>query len=357
MKKSGVTVTPQEFDSLKPEWDRLALRHRLPTLSHAWIRASLSALDPGDTPLLIALKGRDGALRAGGALVKSPDTSYLRFLSSYALPEPAYVIADDAAAERDLFKALRRIGLPLELRRIPTTHFAPATLGRALGGAALRVLRSEGGSPYLPLAGSWDDFEAALPPNRRSDLRRAYRKAAALGTIEHEISASDSKTAPALLSRYIELERYSWKYDAGTAIEIDPKAHRFFQALTESPARLVFGFVRLNGVTVAAQIMLDFADTLWVLKTAFHNEYRGCSPGVILMNEAVKFGFHNGSQVFEFLGFEEPWLQVWSRGKREYQTLRLYTYSPQGVRELCRDAWLTLSRRFRNTVPALPAHS
>ncbi|MFM1847104.1 MAG: hypothetical protein RL417_578 [Pseudomonadota bacterium] len=321
-------------------------------MSHAWTSAMLRSLLPDEKSKILLVRGTDHELLAAGAFVKSPRSPFLRFLGNHAVPEPTYILASDREAEGLLIKEVRRLGFPLELTRMPADLFNPDELGSALGRPALRVLRPEGGSPWLPLGGTWAEFEASLPANRRSDLRRAQRKAEGHGALTYRILTPIDDHRGHLLQRYIDLEKNSWKYDAGSAIELDEPALRFFNALTESPLRIVFGFLEIDGVTAAGQIMLDYANSLWVLKTAFHKDFRRCSPGVLLMHEAVKFGFSQGYDAFEFLGFEEPWLQVWTRGVHSYLTVRLYTSSPHGIAALCRDGGRSLLRRI-NSLPRL----
>ena len=355
MKLGVFSIAPHEFPALEPEWNSLALPLRQPTLSHQWVQAMLSALMPGDTPFILALRDKQGRLQAGGALVREAGSRYLRFLSNYAVPEPGYIIASNSNAQRQLFKAMRRLGHPLELTRIPFELFDQNELGASLGGGALRLIRPEGGSPWLPLEGTIEGFEQGLSATRRSDLRRARRKAEALGTVSSSLIQATQATAPTFLARYIELERHSWKYEAGSAILLDRKAHRFFSALTASTLPLVFGFLTIDETVVAGQIMIDYADTLWVLKTAFHKDFRSCSPGVLLMHEAVSYGLSKQRYAFEFLGFDEPWLRLWSQGMREYKTLKIYTYSRRGIAELCRDGVALITRRLKPTPIPLPA--
>jgi len=343
-------ISVEEFMHIEAEWDALAERYRLPTLSHAWMKASLQSLVPGDTPRVVTLRSSDGELLGGVCLVETHNSRYLRFLGNYAVPEPTYLVAKDIDAERRIFRAIRSRGLPLYLDRVPVNLCDIPTLGGSLGPAALRIVRPEGGSPWLPLEGSWDQFESSLSAQRRSDLRRAARKASTLGPISFELAEPSTAEAPKMLQRYRELERNSWKYNAGTTIEQDQKADRFFSALTSGPLKLRFGFMQIGDSTVAGQIMADYGNKIWVLKTAFHQDFRSCSPGVLLMHEAIRSAFTLQRGGFEFLGFEEPWLSVWTRGVREYRTIRLYTYSARGASVLCHEMWESLKRRLRPAI-------
>lgn len=340
-------VSVSKFKCIGAEWNGLAARHRLPTVSHDWMVAALASLDPNDKPRLVIHRSSRGELIAGACLVEEENARYLRFLGNYPVPEPTYLVARDVEAEQNIIRAIRSLGMPLNLDRVPVELCDLRQLRGAFGPAALRIVRAEGGSPWLPLDGSWAAFESSLSPQRRSDLRRAQKKAVSRGPLTFELIGADEGSADEMLERYITLERDSWKFEAGTAIELDRKAARFFHALTRTQLNLRFGFLRIGELTVAGQIMVDYADTHWVLKTAFHQDFRNCSPGVLLMHEAIKSAFEQGRRAFEFLGFEEPWLSVWTRGVREYRTVRLYTYSSRGASVLCQAMWEGLKRRLR----------
>lgn len=342
-----------DFPALKKEWNECATPQRLPTLTHEWTSAAIAALEPEDLPFILVTRDRTGKLTGAAPFVRRNGATHLTLLGNDAVPEPAGCLFNDVATLKLLLGRARRLGFPLKLNRVPVELLSPNDLRERAGGGLLLKTSSEGGSPRLPLSGSFADFESALSAQRRSDLRRAQRRAASLGQVEYEISTLAGESARAALERFFDLERRSWKARARTTIAHDRRATRFFYALTEHLPQLTVGWISIGGRTAAGTLALEYGDAVWILKTAYDEELRTCSPGVLLMHTLVQRAFDAGLSSFEFLGYEERWLELWTRGVRNYYTAHLYTYSPRGAAALWDDCFSALRRRLRggNSVP------
>ena len=315
-------------------------------MTHEWHKAALKALHPEDVPYIVMLMGSFGELRGVAPLVQRHDTDSLRFLSSIAIPEPAAVLADSEESLRTLISGVKELGFPLELGRIPADIWEPELLQGSLGRLPFHVIREEGGSPWLQVQPEWEEFEQGISGRRRSDLRRSYRQAEAHGELSVEFLSASEGNPKELLERYIEVERCSWKSLAETTILDWPRMYRFFEHLIENYPGIVFGFLFLGGKPAAAQIGVIHARTLWVLKIAFHEDFRKCSPGVILMHEMIRYAHERRLQFFEFLGYEENWIRTWTTESRRYYTLNLYPYSQRGLTRLGKDVVANLKTRY-----------
>lgn len=317
-------------------------------LSFAWHRAALAALEPDDTPHIVLLPGDSGSIRGIAPLVHRDGARYMTLLANDAVPEPAAAIAADPAALTALLRGVRRLApAAVRLNRVPDEVLSADRFGAALSNGFLTITHAEGGSPWLPISGTWTDFERSLASQRRSDLRRARRKAEECGAIKFQILRTGDAAAQEELRRFTDLERLSWKRGAGTTIIHDSRAHRFFSALCSEFDSLVFGFMDIGGHTAAGLIALEYRGTLWVLKTAYDDRFRNCSPGILLMHEIIRHAFDSGYNAFEFLGFEEPWMRLWTKESRSYYSAMLYTYSPRGVTALCGEIWSKVREKLR----------
>lgn len=342
-----------DFPALRHEWNKLAIGHRLPTLSHEWCTAALAALEPHDEPSIILTRSKSGDLTGAAPLLRRSNAPYLTLLGNDSVPEPAFLLFADQESLRIILARARRLGFPLRLGRIPHAILSSDDLRKFGTGGLLVKISSEAGSPCLPIHGEFNEFEAGLSAQRRGDLRRARRRADSLGPVQFDIAPVARVSARAALERFIELERRSWKATAGTSIAHDRRAHRFFSALVAELPEVLAAWITIGGRTVAGTLAMEYAGSMWILKTAYDEEYRACSPGVLLMHELVRRAFDLRLETFEFLGVEERWLELWTREVHSYYTADLYTYSPQSAAALWQTCCIALRRRLRRS-PSLP---
>jgi hypothetical protein len=72
---------------------------------------------------------------------------------------------------------------------------------------------------------------------------------------------------------------------------------------------------------VAAQLSVEYADRLWVLKIGYDERWSRCSPGWQLLAETMRDAFDRRLRSYEFLGSDEPWLHGWKTQSRELDTV------------------------------------
>ncbi len=319
---------------LEREWDALALEFQNPLLTHEWFAACAAAVSSPDELMIILV--RDGeALVAAAPMVKvhRRGVRRLEMLGSSTLQEPSGFLFRDEESLNELLRALTAQRLPIRLGRIAADS-PEIRLARGLS-APLRgvTVRRQSASPWLLIDRPWEDFEAGISSSRRSSLRRARRRLDQMGEVQIQVESPTEETVESYLREFVNVEATGWKGRLGTAIQSDPRSARFFTSYVHAAARtgaLRFFFLRVDGQAVAGILAVEHARRLWVLKVGFDETWAHCSPGILLMHEAIRWAFSKGLSDFEFLGTDEPWIHMWTSARRAYVLHDYYPFSIDG---------------------------
>jgi CelD/BcsL family acetyltransferase involved in cellulose biosynthesis len=188
------------------------------------------------------------------------------------------------------------------------------------------VVRDSIGSPSVPLPAGADP-EAVLNPGRRSDLRRARRRADRRGELTFDLVSPALTELPGLLEETWRVEAASWKGAAGTALSADSARGRFFVHYLTLAARtdsVRVALARLDGRAVASQLATVVDGRLWLFKIGFDQAVADCSPGHLLMLEVLRGAVAEGLSSVELMGRPEPWTQMWTQQVRPCISLRYY---------------------------------
>jgi hypothetical protein len=245
-----------------------------------------------------------------------------------------------------LGEVLAGLHCPLSFDRIPAQSALVPALQAAMRGRGLVVVRPAAPSPTLMLGAEWSEPEAQFNAGRRSDFRRAARKAAELGEVEYELACPAPADFDARFAEAIAVEMGGWKQSAGTAIAADPVKAAFFRAYLGAECRagaLRIGLMRIGGKAVAMQLGVVHDARLWLYKIGYDEAYRQCSPGTLLMLHTVGEAARGGLCAVELLGAPEPWITaLWTREERPCLRVRTYPMTLAGLAALAGDtlAWL-----------------
>jgi CelD/BcsL family acetyltransferase involved in cellulose biosynthesis len=197
---------------------------------------------------------------------------------------------------------------------------------------------------------SWIDPASRFNSGRRSDFRRAARRAGEFGEVSFEMLAPGPDAFDALFDEAIAVEARSWKRAAGTALAVDPAREKFFRAYFRSACEeglLRIAFMRIDGRAVAMQIALESLGRYWLFKIGFDEEFERGSPGTLLMLHAIGWAAQRGLKSYELLGNVEPWIaQLWTREQRDCVRLRTYPCNPRGAFAFAADALAWLRNRL-----------
>jgi CelD/BcsL family acetyltransferase involved in cellulose biosynthesis len=321
------------LDAVRGYAAQLAPAATLPTQHGSWIEAfALTFARRGGLRILVAARG-DRAL-ALLALVRHPDTPYFEMLNLAKLYEPADVLCADPAALPPLAGSLAEHSKLLLFHRLPADSPLVGPLKQAMRGRGLIITRPDVSWPVIPLDARWVEPERQLNAGRRSDLRRARRRAEALGPVSLEMLSPAPETLSPLLAEAYAIEAAGWKGAAGSALAMDPMLGEFFRHYAAAAARdgiLRLGFLKIGDQRAAMLLAVELAQRLWLLKIGYDEQFARCSPGMLLVSETVRDAARRGLKAYEFLGEPAEWTRVWTRVERRCIALHAFSLRLQGL--------------------------
>jgi CelD/BcsL family acetyltransferase involved in cellulose biosynthesis len=269
--------------------------------------------------------------------------------------EPVDALCADAAAATRLAQVLARQGRPLTLDRVPANSTLLKPLQAACKGKAWVTVKPAIACPTIALDERWREPEACFNSGRRSDFRRAARRAAEFGPVTFEILSPAPEQFDALFDEAVAVEQSSWKKEAGTAMAMDRAKESFFRAYFRAcceNGQFRVAFMRIDGKAVAMQLAVESCERFWLFKIGFDEAYAKCSPGTLLMLHTLRHAACNDLRAYELLGNIEPWIaEFWTREQHACVRLRTYPFNFRGAVAFVADAanwlrsWVTRSGR------------
>lgn len=268
--------------------------------------------------------------------------------------EPSDLIWDSAASLKVLAEALASQPFPLCLERVPIGSPSIAALRRAYAGRGVILQTEVMPTPMIDLGPCQSDSTTCLNVGRRSDFRRAARRAESFGAVEFEIHAptTEFELQPLIREAYA-VEAASWKAGAGTALTTDLVQGAFFThftkaALAEGIVRIAF--MRIDGQAIAMQIAVEWQRRFWLLKISYDQTYAWCSPGQLLMWHTLQHAIRAGSLSYELLGILSNWTKQWASEERRYVRVRAIPFSATVFRMLARKSIRSFCSGLRQIV-------
>jgi CelD/BcsL family acetyltransferase involved in cellulose biosynthesis len=286
---------------------------RFPTQTAAWMEAYLAAF-PARVETVEVEGARAVLLRRGP----------LRELVGRHVLEPTDVVWRDEEAARDLATALADTPVVIH-QLVADSPLVPRM--RAL-------TRPAPPCPVVHLDERWLQEGGALSRRRASDLRRAARRAEGLGGIEVELQSPAPEAADAAVARVAAVEDKSWKGEEGTSLARDAARRSFFVNYARRAAAggiLRCAFLRIGSADAAAQLGVEWDNAYWLFKIGFDAKFAKCSPGQLLMLEAIRAAAARGLDRCEFLGAAAPWTEMWTREARQTLSLLALPRTPRGL--------------------------
>jgi len=246
-------------EALVGAWSRLELAAQLPTQLYAFA-ASLSETLLADAPLALLIASTGNGVSALLPLCRGRGYfARWRAIGPQELSEPVDALYTDDDGAALLAETLSRQSRPLLLDRIPATSGLVPALRGAMKGRGWLSVRPAVPTPTITLDESWKSPEARFNSGRRSDFRRAARRAGELGAVTYEMLSPSADQFDALFDEAIGVEVRSWKKEAGTAIAVDGGKESFFRDYFRSACRqgsFRVAFLRIDGQAVAMQMGL-----------------------------------------------------------------------------------------------------
>lgn len=344
-----------ELDDLSRDWERLAALSGRPMQDFAWCRACASAFVSGQN-LRIVTVGTASRTTAIAPLVRQPERggrltllSRLALLGVDELYEPMEFLFSDPGALTALAGAVARAGASLFLKRVPAESPIIQALRRAYRWRGLVVSRSVPGSPWIPLDAGWLQPEWQLTSGRRSAVLRARRMAEKMGPVQFELHCPGPDDVAPLLEEAFRVEGAGWKGRHGSAMTLDETRgifYRQYAALAAEQGILRLCFLRIGGRAAAMQFAVEFGERFWLLKIGYDEAFARCSPGTLLAIETVRYAASQGLRSYEFLGTDEPWIQMWTPFVRPCVSVSTYPFNGNGMKMLASDATTVVRRKL-----------
>ncbi|MGZ8287481.1 MAG: GNAT family N-acetyltransferase [Allosphingosinicella sp.] len=339
-----------EEEALVRAWRSLEASASLPMQSHAFASA-LAGTFLADADIRVFFVRERDDIAALLTLCREPGRfARWRLVGAHEVCEPDDALYRNPQAARRLAEAIVADGRALEVDRVPVgSELVPALRG-ALRGKGYVSVRPATPTPTIELDERWKDPASRFNSGRRSDFRRAARRAGEYGEVSFEISSPGPDSFDALFDEAIGVEMRSWKREAGTAIAADRAKencfrHYFRSACEQGDFRIAF--MRIDGRAVAMQMALEWLDRYWLFKIGFDEDYERCSPGTLLMLHTIGWAAERELAAYELLGNLEPWIaQFWTREQHDCVWVRAYPFNASGAAAFAADAFAALRKRL-----------
>jgi CelD/BcsL family acetyltransferase involved in cellulose biosynthesis len=337
-------------------WHRLEAVAALPTQGHAFAQAVTHTMLAGQLVSVLLVR-RPGGLAALMPLVRKPGwLERWRMVGAREVYEPGDVLSQSPQAARALAVGLARLRRPVALDRVPAQSGLIPDLRRAMRGRGWLRVRPATGCPTIALGPDWHTPEARFNAGRRSDFRRAMRRAEALGAVSFEVIAPDAAQFDALFDEAVAIEHASWKAEAGTALACEPEKQALFRSYFRAACaqgQFRAAFMRIDGQAVAMQLAVEQAGRFWLFKIGYDEAYGKCSPGTLLMLHTLGYAARRDLLAYELLGNVEPWIAaLWTEDSHECLSVRTYPFGLRGALALGTDCWVWGRERLRAQVAA-----
>jgi CelD/BcsL family acetyltransferase involved in cellulose biosynthesis len=271
-------------------------------------------------------------------------------VGAHEVCEPDDALSRDPEAARRLAEAIVGDGRALEVDRIPAGSGLIPALRDAISGKGWMTVRPATPTPTIALDPSWKDPASRFNSGRRSDFRRAARRASDFGEVSFEILSPGPDEFDALFDEAVAVELRSWKREAGTAIAADRAKENCFRHFFRSACErgtFRIAFMRIDGQAVAMQMALETLDRFWLFKIGFDEKFERCSPGTLLMLHTIGWAAERELGAYELLGNVEPWIaQFWTRQHHECVCVRAYPFNARGAAAFAGDALVWLRKRL-----------
>jgi CelD/BcsL family acetyltransferase involved in cellulose biosynthesis len=341
----------REDEALVRSWRSLEAVASMPMQSHAFASALADTL-LAEAAIEVFLIARGDDIAALLPLSRRPGPfGRWTIIGAHEVCEPGDALCRTPEAARLLAEAIVGDRRAVEVDRIPASSPLVPAIREAMRKKGWVTVRPAIPAPTILLDARWKDPSSRFNPGRRSDFRRAARRADELGRVSFEILSPRPGEFDALFDEAIGVEARSWKREAGTAIAVDRAKESCFRHYFRSECEqgnFRIAFMRIDGRAVAMQMALECLDRYWLFKIGFDEDFARCSPGSLLMLHTIGWAAQRELRAFELLGNVEPWIaQFWTRERHDCVCLRAYPFNPRGAVAFAADAAAWLGKRLK----------
>lgn len=331
--------TSAEWQELAEGWDGL-FKHsitQVPFLSYGYLSTWWETMGGGEWPaeeseLAIIIAREDGALAGIAPLFissKADSPRALRFIGSIEVSDYLDLIVSEADLDAFCAGLLAYLQSQAELKDLPLILDNILDSSPSLG-ALTRAAEAAGytaveevlqPSPYIPLAGSFDDWLAGIDKKQRHEIRRKLRNAAANYELNY-YNKHDHQNCKEEMLAFLNMMRTEHAKD----LFLNPKMEEFMQGAALNACRegrLVLSFLELDGVKAAAYLSFKNGKALLVYNSAFEPEYFSASPGWVLLAMLIEWAIEQGFEEVDMMRGDEVYKYRFGGVNRYVKRLRL----------------------------------
>lgn len=329
-------------ERLAQDWRALEANATLPSQTHAFHAALAATMMPDRILNLVAASDGDETVALLPLCRRRGWFTRWHAAGARQVYEPVDALCRDRAATDRLAATLARFSRPLRLDRVPAVSPLVPALTMAMRGRGLIVTRPSKDSPTIAFEPGETDPEQRFNAGRRSDFRRARRRAEELGAVAFEMHTPSPEAFGPLFDEAVAVEQMGWKGEAGSALGTDAEKGSFFRDFlfrASADRRCRIAFMRIDGRAVAMQLGVEFQRRYWLFKIGFDQTFARCSPGNLLMLHAMTDAATRGLLGVELLGEVEPWIiETWTRDAVDCLRVQTYPFNLRGLATLLVEA-------------------
>lgn len=342
---------------LTDPWRQLVrLTRANPSLDPEWMEAVVASHGFSDRAQVVAMF-RDDELIGVLPLLRTRASTYgipvatVDFCSNHAAYHPDLVASAEheqllRAALGGRWDLLRVSNVPVDSEIARLVEKIAAEPGHTL------ITQPGEESPYLQTDLPWEQFLKTRNTKFRSNFTRVVRRAKEAGETEM-LWFEGSGDPQRLLELIIDVEKRSWKSEAGVAIAGDATETDYYARLLPMLARreALFANVLMVGDRPAAYVLCCRIDG-WIgqLKTSF--DAKVAHVGARVSDESVKHAIEVGGGVYDFLGAATPHKLKWTDTIRSHRSFWLYAPTLRGRLVGALKKWAAGRRRPQGEVKA-----
>lgn len=293
------------LSAIRGEWQRILgdIEHphffHLPEFYEA--AGTVLALDQREQDLVFAVLRDGDQASVVFPFVVSTSSLFGMRLRVLESPQPWH-LAGDLIGPRDetapeLFSSLIRgmvetSGIPWDMIHLPAVleDACAAPLMRGATGGMPFNRRYTGECCYVPLA-SYEEMQGRFSAKYRRELRRRSRMMDRDGKVEY-LCVTGLPELQEAFEEFLRIEAAGWKGKRQTAVRNkDANVGEFYRQFIRRFAEMgqceIF-CLRLDGRTIAVQLVATAGDTCYLMKIAHDEEYRRYSPGHQVVQQVLR---------------------------------------------------------------------
>jgi hypothetical protein len=190
-------------------------------------------------------------------------------------------------------------------------------------------------SPYYPILDNGQAFNELISKDLKQRLKSSTKKLNAAGKVSYKIYTEED-SSETLLAEILQIERQSWKHEAGTAISNNPQQISFYQEMFPRAMRAKCFFAQLmymDDKPAAYNFGLVRDGVFCSLKVSHIQALHKLTPSYVLNNSVIDNLRQSGINTYDCMGKPEQHKLNWSSATRLYSrtAITIFNKNPAGV--------------------------